>query len=1160
MLFVAVIEPNLDAGGAALPTATAVLYPGAQLILFALAARLAISTGLAHRGVPMLLFVWIGGELVADLFYGVQSANGTFSYEGPLIPVWMVAHTALAAFAAHPGTVGFLHTALGPSGRADANAPTNALRRLRLAVLVLAALVPLVLAALRDGLDVPLLLVAAAMFGLVLYHASLLAGDLSEQRRLGEELEEAAAQMRNQHRELARLAAVVEATSDAVVTFSPEGVVLDWNGGAERLYGYMREEAVGQHARLFLPPGEQHRYESAMSLVAQGGDARVESPALHKDGSPVEVEVTVSSILDENDALYAFVGISRDITERNALQRELAAHARRLDEAQRMAGVGSWEWDLASDGVTWSPELYRIFSLDRSVAVSPQIFLQRVHEGDRDWVEQEIQRSDAMDFETRIVRADGEMRYIAIRGEVTVDPETGASVRKTGTVQDITERAALRRELAAQARRLDEAQGIAGVGSFECDLLTGRDVWSSEYYRILGLDEDHEASYAVYLDRLHPEDRSSLQEQMRLHRPGQPLEYEARIVRPDGQVRWIAVRAQIETNADGVPVRKVGTAHDITDRKVAEAELERLAVTDSLTGLPNRDRFTHLLQSALDKADGESAVGLLLLDLDGFKDVNDGIGHDAGDVVLQEVARRVRAVLRRGDEVARLGGDEFAVVLPDITRPDDAVTVATTVRSCLEPAFDLDGITVHIGASIGIVVTDELTDPGVLLKQADVAMYRAKTLASGWAVFEPDQDDLAAERLQMVAELRGTIERGELEVAYQPILDTRTRRISSFEALARWRHPDKGPVPPSQFIPLAEQADLIVPLTRLVLREAVATCAGWRKAGHDLRVGVNLSVQVMETEDPCAMVVEALAAADLDPQHLVLEITESSLATEGGEISASLRALRDLGVALVIDDFGTGYSAMSYLKQLPVEELKIDRSFIRDITSDTRDLAIVRSLVRLAHSLSLRVVAEGVESEPALEVLTALGCDFTQGYGIARPMSADEATVWLARYDEQTPQTLAQSEPTDLLVVDDSAVVRTRLTALAAEAGWQVRAATSAEEAIAEVERRIPDAVILDHHMTGMTGIKCVPELRARGVDGPILLFTQFLSDAIPSLRVPLDVWPVSKTNTSGVMDLLEGYRASTRQPAHIQAHADSSHGRSYGVARRCTPRQAHAG
>ncbi len=1137
VLWVGVVEPQVSPQLPTLPGTVALAYPAVQLVLVALTAWLALSDRLAHGSVAMLLFAWIGGELLADIFYGVQSATGTFSYAGPLLPIWMLAYTALAAFAAHPRLVAFLQSTRGQSTEPrrarflSSRSLEPLVRHARLCLLLVAALVPLVLAVLREGLDLELLVVAAATFTLALVRASLLAGDLSEQRRLGAQLEEAVERLRSQHHELARLSAAVGSSNDAIVINSPEGVVLGWNRGAERLYGYSRAEALGQHAYAFLPPGDEQWPTMVGAQVQRDGHGRVERVVRAKDGSDIEVEVTLSRIDDSTGQHVGFVGIARSVAERKALERELAARARRLDEAQRLAGVGSFEQDLTTGRDVWSSGLYRLLGLDEATTEpSYEAYLELVHPDDRAHVEQQNSATlpgQPAEFEARIVRPDGEVRWLHARAEIVRGADGGSSV--LGTVVDITDRVRLQHDLAAHARRLDEAQRLAGVGSFERNLITGQDAWSDEFYRVLGLEERPEASYALYLTRLHPDDRDRVQELTANHPPGSTLEYEARIVRPDGDVRWIAVRAEMYTGADGVPVRRAGTAHDITDRKLAQAELERLARTDSLTGLANRDRFTTLLQSALDRTDGGRVTGLLLLDLDGFKDINDGIGHHAGDLVLQEVARRVEAGLRGGDHVARLGGDEFAVVLPGIGDVSHAIEVAASVLSCLDAPFDLDGIVVHIAGSIGITAATERTTPGALLKQADVAMYRAKKLSSRWAVFEPDQDDLAAGRLQMAVDLRGTIERGELDVAYQPLLDTRTRRVSSFEALARWHHPEKGTIPPDQFIPLAEQADLIVPLTRLVLRKAASACAGWRNAGHDVAVGVNLSVQAIRTDDPCKMVAEALAEAQLAPDHLVLEITESAVATEGEEVSSVLHALRGLGVRLVIDDFGTGYSAMSYLKQLPVEELKIDRSFVREITTDSRDVAIVRSLVRLAHSLSLYVVAEGVESVAALEALTELGCDYVQGYGIARPMPDDDVLPWLAGFTPPAAARVTGSTPSELLIVDDDEVIRTWLTALAEEAGWRVRVAASAEDALEEVERSIPDVVILDHHMTGMTGTEAVPRLRARGVDGPILLFTGFLTEAVPSLRVPLDVWPVSKTNADGVLELLEGYRASSR-------------------------------
>ena len=523
-------------------------------------------------------------------------------------------------------------------------------------------------------------------------------------------------------------------------------------------------------------------------------------------------------------------------------------------------------------------------------------------------------------------------------------------------------------------------------------------------------------------------------------------------------------------------------AHALEQAKVLSSQLEDVASElsyqahhDPLTRLPNRGRFAELLDAALN-ADGglrRHAVGVLLMDLDGFKDVNDSLGHDVGDLVLQEVARRLRSALRVNDEVARLGGDEFVVLLPAIADVADAVVIAKRIGAELAAPFSVNGVMIRLAGSIGIATSPiGPVDRKTLIKQADVAMYRAKRGGADWVVFDNDTPDPEADRLHMIAALRAAIESGQLDVAYQPIIETATRRVVSFEALARWSDPERGAIPPDRFITLAEQSDLIVPLTRIVLRKAAADCASWRAAGHDVRVAVNLSVQVIDRCDVVMLATEELAQAGLAPQHLMLEITESALAADVDHLLSAVAGLQRLGVTIAIDDFGTGFSAMSYLKRLPVAELKIDRSFVRDIASEARDVEIVRSLVRLAHSLSLRVVAEGVESVPALEVLTALGCDFAQGYGIARPMSATDVRPWLAARNEPQiddgPETVALG-PRHLLVVDDSRVTRLHLCALATRQGWEVREAASAEEALIAVECAHPDVIILDHHMTGVS-------------------------------------------------------------------------------------------
>lgn len=427
--------------------------------------------------------------------------------------------------------------------------------------------------------------------------------------------------------------------------------------------------------------------------------------------------------------------------------------------------------------------------------------------------------------------------------------------------------------------------------------------------------------------------------------------------------------------------------------RTAAGELFHRASYDELTGLANRSQVRRVLDRA------GAPVAVLLLDLDDFKDVNGGLGHAVGDEVLQQVARRVSAVVRSGDTVARLGGDEFVVLLPGVGGAAAAKAVAEKIVAAVGEPLLVAGGSLCMGAAVGIAVADgsDVQDSGTLLKRADLAMYRAKQTGCGWAVFDAAEDDVASERVRLVDALRRALAQGEVSVAYQPVVDPVTGRAVGVEALARWYDEDRGHVPPDRFIPVAEQSGLIVPLTRSVLRQSLTACAAWCADGLDLGVAVNLSVHAVRRTDVPAMVTEELARAGVDPCRLTVEITESELADDGPRLREALAALRATGVTLSIDDFGTGFSSMSYLKRLPAQVLKIDRSFVRDLETDPRDLAIVRTLVQLAHGLSLGVVAEGVETDGALRMLAQMGCDLVQGYAVARPMPGDELLRWLER-------------------------------------------------------------------------------------------------------------------------------------------------------------------
>jgi diguanylate cyclase (GGDEF)-like protein len=390
-------------------------------------------------------------------------------------------------------------------------------------------------------------------------------------------------------------------------------------------------------------------------------------------------------------------------------------------------------------------------------------------------------------------------------------------------------------------------------------------------------------------------------------------------------------------------------------------------------------------------------VGILLIDLDRFKEINDTLGHHTGDALLRQVGPRLQEALRGSDTMARLGGDEFALLLPDIPDAAAAVTVADKVTAALHAPFALEGIAVPTDASIGVALyPDHGRDVDTLMQRADVAMYVAKRDHRAHAVYAPEQDEYSPTRLALVGELREAIARGELVLHYQPKFDLRTGELSSAEALVRWHHPSRGEIPPGDFIPLAEHTGLIHPLSLHVLDQALAQCRAWRDEGFDIGVAVNVSPHNLVGGALPGDVARLLAKWGVPAGSLRIEITESTVMGDPVRARQVLEQLQAMGVALAVDDFGTGHSSLAYLKRLPVDELKIDRSFVMNMASDDNDAVIVRSTIDLAHNLGLRVVAEGVECEDAARTLAELGCDLAQGYYFSRPLPAPRVTALLA--------------------------------------------------------------------------------------------------------------------------------------------------------------------
>ncbi len=456
---------------------------------------------------------------------------------------------------------------------------------------------------------------------------------------------------------------------------------------------------------------------------------------------------------------------------------------------------------------------------------------------------------------------------------------------------------------------------------------------------------------------------------------------------------WLPVPA-LATQLAGATLLVAAARTQLAFRQLRRlADLRRQATTDDLTGLPNRRALHDHVGRVLAQRPGQHA--LLLLDLDTFKEVNDSLGHHVGDRLLVDVGERLTGRLRRADFLARLGGDEFAVLIDGGDR-EQAETVAAALRDVLVEPFVLEGIAVRTDASIGIALSPDHGDElGLLLRRADIAMYQAKADRSGHQVFVSSALDGGAERLRTVEELHAALAQEQLVLHYQPKLDLRTGRITGVEALVRWQHPTRGLLPPASFLGLVEDAGLMRGLTQAVLVQALDRAAAWRRAGRRLSVAVNLSASALVDASLPADVAALLTARDLPPGALHLEITEDFLMADRDRARQVLAELRRVGVRVAVDDFGTGYSSLAYLRELPVDDLKLDRSFVLPMTGDARATALVLSTIDLAHSLGLRMVAEGVEDAEALAILVQHGCDEAQGFHLSPPLPAAELERWL---------------------------------------------------------------------------------------------------------------------------------------------------------------------
>lgn len=560
----------------------------------------------------------------------------------------------------------------------------------------------------------------------------------------------------------------------------------------------------------------------------------------------------------------------------------------------------------------------------------------------------------------------------------------------------VKERSHSQTRLVESEAALAASQRIAHLGSFDHNMLSNVRTWSEELYRIYGVPVD-EAFSKDGLSRFdHPEDAQAVRETVEHARIARtPYSIDHRIVRADGAIRYVQEQGDWLCDVDGNVTCNLGTVLDISDRKIAEEALVHLAYHDALTGLPNRARLAQHLTALLSRPNGAVAVhAVLFIDLDRFKLINDTLGHRFGDDILQAVAARFRHTLRDTDIVARPGGDEFIIVFTDVRDKLEVEKLAGRILDVFRDPFTVAAHEHFVSASIGVSLFPQHgADVDSLLQRADAAMYAAKAAGgNSYHFYTANMQRSAARRFRLESALHRALEKNEFRMHYQPLLSVRTGNIVATEALLRWDDESLGPMNPSDFIPFAEETGLIVPIGEWVFKQTCAQAKAWNAAGYPVRMFINVSARQLSSSSLVELLRAALAESRLEPRLIQLELTESSFINTTPETLARLHELKAMGIGLAIDDFGMGYSSLNYLRRLPIDTLKIDRSFLTDILRDRFNQSIVRAIVGVAHDLGLQVIAEGVESTEQYAFLADLDCDLWQGFYSSEAQSPEIIT------------------------------------------------------------------------------------------------------------------------------------------------------------------------
>jgi diguanylate cyclase (GGDEF)-like protein/PAS domain S-box-containing protein len=784
---------------------------------------------------------------------------------------------------------------------------------------------------------------------------------------------------------------LAEASPDAILIADSSGVLLFANRAAGSLFEYPEAALIGRPVASLLPD-----FRPQATGAAAGGSAeRMTTVGKDASGREMELELVLGELVRDGKRL-ATVFARRNGASPGHDALPLSESEELFRRAALMSADLVHECDRAGGRMTWFGDIDRILGFaPGEFPRTVEAWEKAIHPEDRARVTATAARHFATGepfFEDyRVQTRDGRVLHWNHSGSL-LPAAGGRPARSIGTLADISGRRQIEDALKVSERRYRALfeRNLAGVYR---STIEGRILDCNESFaRIFGYTSREEVlrqrAWDLYVK---PQDREAalakLVERQSL------TNYELCLKRKDGSFVWVLQNENLTEGPDGLLSVIEGTVIDISERKRAEEQVKHLAFHDPLTNLPNRLLFNDRLTLAVAQAHRHSQrLAVLFLDLDRFKVINDSLGHSVGDELLRQVAERIQEHVREGDTVARLGGDEFTLLVPGITAEEDAAKIARKICEAIHDPFWIDGRELFVTTSVGVsVYPSDGHDAETLVRNADSAMYRAKEQGrDNYQLYTPAMNAKAVERLSLESRLRQAIANDELELHFQPFIDLRTAELLGAEALVRWRHPELGLIPPMDFIPIAELSGLIVPIGEWVLRTACAEARKWHEKGFPkLTVSVNLSSRQFQQADLVSQVTHALDETGLDPDKLDLEITESNAMQNAEHSINTLWGLKKQGVRISMDDFGTGYSSLNYLKRFPIDRIKLDQSFVRDLPSDKDDAAIAMAVIAMGRSLELVVIAEGVETEEQLAFLKGHQCDQLQGYLLSRPLASE---------------------------------------------------------------------------------------------------------------------------------------------------------------------------